>query len=134
MLLSDGLFLAAVAAIPIQLNKFFWPPYSFIFGIPIDYRAVAVYFSDLLIIAYILVFFVKNIKSITKIFKKSSAFFYTATIFVAYLLLSSFISKDQFLSMYINLKITEMVLFSLCAIYSLNNQNTKKLFKSVLVF
>ena len=56
MRLSDFLFLATLAAIPIQLGKFFWIKSSFVLGIPIDYRAVSIYFADIIIFLYICAF------------------------------------------------------------------------------
>ena len=53
---SDLLFLTVLLFLPVQLNKFFWPQFSFVFGIPQDLLAISVYLSDVLIIFYVLVF------------------------------------------------------------------------------
>lgn len=71
------LFLLALASIPVQLGKFFFFDFSYVLGIPIDYRAPAVYLSDILIIVYILAFTEKNFKNFHKIFKLRKNFIYS---------------------------------------------------------
>jgi hypothetical protein len=50
-LVSLESFLAAaiVVLLPTQLGKHFWPFFSFIYSLKIDYLAVTVYFWDLLV-------------------------------------------------------------------------------------
>ena len=42
-------FFALLASIPIQLGKHFWPPFSFIHGIRLDYLSPILYLSDILL-------------------------------------------------------------------------------------
>ena len=46
--MANFLFLAVLALIPVQLNKYFFITPSFVLGIPVDYRAISFYLSDIL--------------------------------------------------------------------------------------
>jgi len=41
---------------PTQLGKHFWPPFSFVYSLPIDYLSPTIYFWDLLVVLLITVF------------------------------------------------------------------------------
>src|SRR3972149_2669723 len=60
MTFSGRLFLASVLTLPLQLNKFFFGEFSYVLGIPIDYRAIAIYLSDIFIVAYLCAVLFKN--------------------------------------------------------------------------
>jgi len=134
------LFLLSLAAVPIQLGKFFFPSYSYILGIPIDYRAQNLYFSDIVIISYL-------IASISGIFqsggKVSSDFkkfwqdrsFYLLTLgaFLAYLLVDSvFFSVSKAASLYFFVKILEFGLFSVFAAYDFSDKKIKKIVPNII--
>lgn len=42
--------------LPTQLGKHFWPPFSFVYSLPIDYLSPTIYFWDLLVICLLIVF------------------------------------------------------------------------------
>src|SRR3989304_7338226 len=92
---SDLFFLAALLSLPIQLNKFFWPQFSFVFGIPQDLLAPAVYLSDVLIIFYFLVFisefiFKRGAKAkLASFYKRQKIFILAAIAFNFYLFVNA---------------------------------------------
>jgi len=66
---SDLLFLVVLLTLPIQLGKHFFFSYSYIFGLPIDYRALTIYASDIAIVAYLTFFLFENRKKLKSFFK-----------------------------------------------------------------
>jgi len=111
---SDLFFLLAVASIPLQLNKFFFFDFSYVLGIPIDYRAPAVYLSDLIIIGYLAFFFLEHQKGLTKIISLQKKIILILTVFNLYLFTSSLLfSESKEASIFFNARI---LLFSLTAI------------------
>lgn len=54
--LENSLFFLVLVFLPTQLGKHFWPPFSAVYSLPIDYLAPVIYFWDLLVILLILVF------------------------------------------------------------------------------
>ncbi len=86
---SSLLFLAVLAVVPIQLGKFFWPNYSFVLGIPIDYRALTLYLSDLVVIAYLVIFIFENFKNLSQIFRKRREIILVFFLFNLYLIINS---------------------------------------------
>lgn len=126
---SDLLFLLVLAALPIQLNKFFFPEYSYVLGLPIDYRALSIYLSDIAIIAYLLTFTLGNFKIFPKIASQFKAFVITLAIFNFYLFASAFFSTSHQASLIFNLRI---LIYSLLAIASAYTQSKGKIQKPAL--
>lgn len=133
--LSKPLFLCAVAALPIQLNKFFFNSHSYVLGIPIDYRAPAVYFSDLLIILAIIFFLFEHRAKLPSIFSKNVGFILPLSSLVLYLTLNAFFfSQDKVASLTFALTIIEMSIFSTVALYYFSQKNVRDLVSKILKF
>lgn len=56
------LFFLTLLFLPTQLGKHFWPQFSFIYSLPIDYLSPVVYFWDLLVIILIIIFLLRQQK------------------------------------------------------------------------
>lgn len=113
---SDILFLALLAAVPIQLGKFFFVDSSYVLGIPIDYRAVSIYFSDIIIIFYLLAAAVENRRNFKKIFKSTKPQILALAVFSSYLIVTSLLySTSPGASLWFSAKI---VVFSVLAIFA----------------
>ncbi len=124
---SDLLFLASVLTLPLQLNKFFFPDFSFVLGIPIDYRAISIYFSDFFIVAYVFAYFIENRHQLPKIYKTQRNFVLALMLLNFYLLLSSLaLSIDKLPSIIFNLKTLEFSLFAVFGSLSLSKKQTFK--------
>lgn len=127
MRFSELLFLAVLASIPIQLNKFFFPSFSFVLGIPIDYRAVSIYFIDILIILLLASIAIRPPKNFLKFLKDKKSFIYTLGTLNAYLFLNAyFFSQSQTVSLLFAIKVLEFSLFCIVATYYFSQ---KKVFK-----
>ena len=62
--LEKTLFLFFILSIPSQLTFHFWPSWSFINGFPVDYLSPVLYFSDLVFIPLVLMWYFRSRKSI----------------------------------------------------------------------
>jgi len=136
---SDLLFLAALLSLPVQLNKFFWPEFSFVFGIPQDLLAPAVYLSDVLIVFYVLVFigefiFKKNtLDKLISVYKRQKFFISAVIAFNFYLLINAlFVSGNPLLSFWFSSKVFEFSLFAVIAQITLSGNKVYKLSFMVL--
>lgn len=118
---SDLLFLLVLATLPLQLNKFFFPDYSYVLGIPIDYLAIAIYLSDLAIIAYLTAFIIENYRKLPAIFtaKKSIILALAALAIVSW-------------SLFPALKILQMAVLAVFASVSFSRQPVTRLLGPVL--
>lgn len=58
--LEKILLFLAILFLPTQLGKHFWPEFSFVYSLPIDYLSPIIYFWDLLIIPLCIVFILRG--------------------------------------------------------------------------
>lgn len=131
--ITDALFLATVASIPIQLNKFFFRDYSYVLGLPIDYRALSIYASDILIIFFLLSFLKENKNHLLEIYKSFKTFIITLLLFNSYLLTSSaFFSVSKEASLIFNLKILLLSAFAVAAAHTFSKKSIQKPFTLTL--
>src|SRR3989344_5909066 len=56
------LFFLTVLFLPTQLGKHFWPDFSFVYSLPIDYLSPVIYFWDLLVMFLLAVFILQRKK------------------------------------------------------------------------
>lgn len=68
------LLFLAILLLPTQLGRHFWPSFSYIFSIPIDYFSPTIYFWDLLVFALLVVSFI-NRKSFSGVSLNLGLFF-----------------------------------------------------------
>lgn len=131
---SNILLIAVLAALPIQLNKFFFFDFSFVLGIPIDYLAPSIYASDIAIIAYILFFFKENGRKLKKIYISRKIPIIIFLILNLYLFLTSiFASKSPPVSLWFSLKSFEFSIFAILASITLDKASVRKWAHSVLL-
>jgi len=137
---SDFLFLAILACIPVQLGKFFWPKFSYVLGIPIDYLAVTVYLTDILITAYLIFFTVENLlakgqslKNLNKKILNLKSFLVVLILFNFYLLIWALIARSP-ASVYFSFKFLEFSLLSLFAALTLSSDKVRKYSIKIFIF
>lgn len=58
--IEQGLLFLTLLFLPTQLGRHFWPNFSFVFSLPIDYLSPVVYFWDLLVLLQLLVFLLQR--------------------------------------------------------------------------
>ncbi len=57
---ENALLFLTILFLPTQLGRHFWPSFSFVYSLPIDYLSPAAYFWDLLVVVLIAVFILQN--------------------------------------------------------------------------
>jgi len=107
--INSSLIYFVVFLIPNQLAFHFWPNYSFVYGLKIDYLSIAIYLSDLLIIFYTIFFLFINKEKVRFERKKLINVF----IFIIFASINIFYSKQRELSIIKWIKLIELILFSI---------------------
>ena len=132
---SDLLFLAVLAVVPVQFGKFFFLDHSFVLGIPIDYRAISVYLSDLVILLYFAAFLFENIGSFKKNFKTIKGLFWAFLVLNLYLFItSSFFSISKVASLWFSLKFLEFSILAIVTSISFSRLKSLNLTSVVFIF
>lgn len=126
MTISERLFLVTIAALPIQLGKFFFLDHSYVLGIPIDYRALTFYLSDITIILFTAAAILENRKKIGIVAKTFKPYIVALLIFNFYLILSAvFFSVSREASYFFSSKFFAFSLFSVFAANALQSKNVR---------
>lgn len=108
------LFACLFFFLPFQTGKHFWPRFSFVSGIRIDYLSPTLYFLDVIVFLLFLVNF----------FKKRNIFFKTSLLFVAFILFISsflaglFFAREQSAAIFGLIKFLEFIFLGLYVAYS----------------
>lgn len=132
---TSTLFLLALASIPIQLNKFFFMPYSYVLGLPIDYRAPSIYFSDLTVLTFTFSFFWQNRHRLHTLYISYKNFILALVTLNVYLIVNAFITRNTpGPAFFFSFKILEFSLFCLAATDLLKDQKIKKTASLILMF
>ena len=139
---SDLLFLAVLAVVPIQLGKFFWPQFSYVLGLRIDYLALTLYLSDLVVIGYFLVFIFENLlvgkkarKNLQKIIFKQKDLLIAFLIFNLYLIFNAtYVSVSPWVSLWFSLKFLEVSILIVASMLAFSNQKLRSSISLVMVF
>lgn len=101
-------FYTLILVLPVQLGVHFWPQFSFIQGIRVDYLSPTLYLSDIFI-ALLLPFFLINLfKKKVKI-KVSKQYLLSIAVFLGAVLLLFFIAKSPLAHLFIFVKMLEFV-------------------------
>src|SRR3989344_113574 len=133
---SDLLFLAVLAVVPIQLGKFFWPQFSYVLGLRIDYLALTLYLSDLVVIGYFLVFIFENLlsgKRMRKNFQK--IIFKQKDLLIAFLIFNAtYVSVSPWVSLWFSLKFLEVSILIVASMLAFSNQKLRSSISLVMVF
>jgi len=119
MKLHQKLFLLLVLLLPIQLGRHFWPEWSYVMGLRVDYLSPTIYLTD------ILVFLIFGIWGLEKIFNfqfsifkpRISKLLFPFFVFI-FLLANCFFAQNQGAAVYRLVKIGE---FSLLGFYVAKN-------------
>jgi len=119
-------FSLVVFLIPSQLAFHLWPNWSLVFGIRVDYLAITIYLTDILVFAYILSFLITQRKNI--VFDKKTL--KTSLVVFLFSILNILFSFQKELALLKWLKIYELILFSFFV--SKDQVITKRLLKKSL--
>ncbi|PJE67439.1 hypothetical protein COU95_02330 [Candidatus Shapirobacteria bacterium CG10_big_fil_rev_8_21_14_0_10_40_9] len=119
MKLHEFFFWLLVFFLPTQLGRHFWPDFSLVFGLRVDYLSPIIYLTDLLVAGVLFSWFWAERKKIRILgirwFKK---YWWVGAIFV-YFLLTSLLSKNPGAALY---KFAKIIEFSLLGLYIAKNR------------
>lgn len=117
--------------LPTQLGRHFWPSFSYIYGIRVDYLSPTLYLTDVLIILLFVFWFKKNAKDFfpmgfvifiwDKIFQKKILLLFSLS-----LILGIISSKNQMAGWYGLLKLIEFFFFGYYTSVFINRERFKK--------
>lgn len=108
--LEKSLALLIIFLIPTQLALHFWPSYSFVFGIRVDYLSPSIYLSDVLITSLLFLWTLNDFRVISGAIKKYRRILIIGLVFIS---INLFISTGILISAYKWLKIIEIAFFGL---------------------
>ena len=118
MKLHRKLFWLLILLLPVQLGRHFWPDFTFILGLKIDYLAPTLYLSDILIVG-ILGLWGWEIRRIRYLIGKTlKRYWWVIAIFI-YLLVNALLAQNQGAALYKFIRIIE---FSLLGLYVAKNR------------
>src|ERR1035437_9579523 len=101
--LSAIFFYLLLLFLPTQFGKHFWPNFSYVYGIRIDYLSPTLYFTDVLIILIIVFWLFEKRKSLSKVFPKLRFF----AVFILFIIIGIIQSNSQAVGIYGLVKLLE---------------------------
>ena len=130
---SAVFFYLLVLFLPTQLGKHFWPNFSYVYGIRIDYLSPTLYFTDILIIGLVLFWIleslinVNNLSQVIKIIKRNIVKLLMIFFIVLFLSVGVFRSNNSLAGVYGIIKLLEYIF-----LFSYTVKNFRTLNKCVL--
>lgn len=112
-MVSDILFKLIILALPTQLGLHFWPEFSRVLGLKIDYLSPTIYLSHLLIFSLLLL----NLKKTIRLVKENISF---TKILLVLCVINSLTSLSPILT---TIKWTEIFIYYLLFLYVKSNRN-----------
>ncbi len=106
--LEGALFYSIIFLITIQLGKHFWPSFSFVNGVRLDYLSPTLYLSDIFILVFIFVRIALSYKEFVKFLSSG----YLLPLFLISILVSSVFAQNPQASFYWGFKIIQVVLLA----------------------
>ena len=127
MSISELLFLLVLGTLPLQLGKFFFFEHSYVLGIPIDYRAVTIYISDIATITFLASTIYQNRKNLQSILVTYKDYVLAIGVFNLYLALTAiFFSVSPGASFFFTLKFFIFSLLSIAAASILGKKTVRE--------
>jgi O-antigen ligase len=118
--LHQFFFSLLVILLPVQLARHFWPDFSLVSGIRIDYLSPTLYLTDILMIGILGAWFLENRSTLYAIYHMLKHHWWIIAVF-CFLLLNAFLAQNQGAAFYELVKIVE---FSLLGFYVARNNYT----------
>ncbi len=127
------LFFSIVFFTSSQVGFHFWPGFSKISGIRVDYLSPTVYLLDVLIIIWIALYLVRGVKENWNVKIKSPTFRVFLILFALGLVLNIFVARSPHAHLFGSVKLLEFVLFGLLVAKTFKKKDAP-IFVSVLAF
>src|SRR3989344_1581709 len=136
--IENALFFLTLLFAPTQFGRHFWPGFSYILGIRIDYLSPTVYATDILIFL-LFIFFINNlqIKYLSKLLKRFSWLSISLLFLIAFLFLGVIFSKSPLAGFYGLFKLFEFIFFGVYTARFVTKINFKKIlfvFSAQIIF
>jgi len=115
MNLHQKLFLLLVSLLPLQLGRHFWPEWSYVMGLRVDYLSPTIYLTDVLAVLVLGIWMLEKFRAQSpkpKVAIKNSNLFFITVVFV-FLFANSVFAQNQGVAFYKVLKIIEFFLLGL---------------------
>ncbi len=109
MRLERNLLYSLIFLLPTQLALHFWPPSAFIFGIRVDYLSPAIYLTDILVFALLVLWFKNDRKSFNKKAAKEKKFLFA---FLVLAVVNLIFTTAFYPSLYKWTKLLEFIFFA----------------------
>ena len=123
------LFYLLILFLPTQLGKHFWPDFSYVYGLRLDYLSPTLYVTDILVIL-LFISFLPNLKKELLRIKTKNLFLFS--LFVLTLFLGALFSKNMLAALFGLLKILE---FSFLIFFvSVNFKKLNRFYLFLLIF
>lgn len=110
--------------LPVQLGKHFWPDFSFVLGLRVDYLSPTLYLTDFFVLA-VLLFWAFDLKAARLTIKKFSL----PLIILFFLLLNCFLAQNQGAAFY---KLAKITIFAFLSFYVAQNPAAPSLIRASL--
>jgi len=126
-ILHKTLFFILLLFLPTQLGRHFWPEWSYVMGLRVDYLSPTIYLTDILVFLILGIWGIENIRNVKRqmsnVKSKSQilkfSFFFTA-VFI-FLLVNCFFAQNQGAAVY---KLVRIIEFFLLGFYIAKNTYT----------
>ena len=132
MKLHQVLFYALIILLPVQLGRHFWPEWSYVLGLKIDYLSPTVYLTDILIAGILGVWGLEKLKiqglKVKIASKNLKLLFFPISVF-CFLFLNALFSQSSGVAFFKFIKIIE---FFLLAFYVVKNNDALSVLRSAL--
>jgi O-antigen ligase len=124
--ISQLFFYLLVLFLPTQLGKHFWPNWSFVYGLRLDYLSPTIYVTDILILSIFVFYFPRLFDSLRKTPKK---YLFTFALLALFLLAGLSGAKDFWAGAYGIIKLLEFIFLAFFV-----GKNYKYFNKTILFF
>ena len=117
--LQQRLFWLLVFLLPVQFGRHFWPEWSYVMGLRIDYLSPTIYLTDILMVAILGLWGLEKISNFQFPISNFLRRFWWVLAVFAYLLVNSCLAQNQGAALYKSAKIIE---FALLGFYIAKNK------------
>jgi len=113
-------FFLLILFLPTQFGKHFWPDFAYVLGQQVDYLAPTVYFSDILIVGFIILSFLKDRMKNPELRMKGGKII--IVLLFLFLSIGIYFSASPFAGWYYLLKLFEFILLGFAMKHELTNR------------
>ncbi len=130
--LHQAFFYALIILLPVQLGRHFWPEWSYVLGLKIDYLSPTLYLTDILVGLILVSWFLEKLNELTiNNLQLTIRKFWWVGAILFYLLTTSLLAQNSGAALYKFIKIIELFFLGL---YVAKNSYTPSALRQILPF